>query len=60
MGALGGEGGRLAAALQIRLIRQLTIYAEGGVDVTNVPQNDATILSYSFFYTAGMRVVIGR
>lgn len=59
-GAILGEGGRASAALQLRFIRQIVIYAEGGVDVTNAPQNDETLLSYSFFYSVGLRVVLAR
>ncbi len=57
-GAVAGEGGRGSAALQFRLWRFMVAYAEIGADVTTVPANADTVLSYALTYGAGLRFVI--
>lgn len=59
-GSVTGTGGRFGGALQIRIVRQFVLYAEAGVDVLDVPQNDAAVFSYAPFYGAGIRAVVGR
>ena len=59
-GPLAGSGGRGGAVLNIRFIRQLALYVEGGADVLDVPQNDDAIFSYSAYFGAGLRFVIAR
>lgn len=59
-GSVTGTGGRFGGSLQIRVVRQFVLYAEAGVDVLDVPQNDDAVFSYAPFYGAGIRAVIGR
>ena len=59
-GAVTGTGGRFGGSLQIRIVRQFVLYAEAGVDVLDVPENDDAVFSYAPFYGAGIRAVVGR
>lgn len=60
VGDLVGEGGRASVALQVRIVREFVLYVEGGGEVVDVPSDANTLLSYSFFYGGGVRVVFAR
>lgn len=60
VGGLEGEGGRASVALQVRIVREFVLYAEGGGELVDVPEDSDTLLSYSFFYGGGVRVVFAR
>ena len=60
VGDLLGTGGRASVLLQVRVVRQFVLYAEGGGELVDVPADSDTLLSYAFFYGGGVRMVFAR